>query len=823
MGKKFNLYYEQLKEMMSGQPPKSLDEAMATLKAQQRAEVPEAPRGEEEQKRLGYALKCSYQIMDRAAEKIKKEAAWDAAVKQVSKCASNPGLTISKGTGDWLVSMMNTGDAWQDRAYNAVLAAQMAYCTGKIGTDDIFQTIQVAYDPNNFSKDFSNFVRENGYNAPKKMLEALDEKIKQGQRQLEELDSSADAILGGEASGEVLNKAFEVVESDEIALLQTFKGALDDIRGFGKTLPEKYPGKLPAEELDKREKEWQSPDKARIDSTLEKVEQVADLSYALWNQQAQKEDDINMKSGDDEPPYVIEGEEEEEEIKEEKQPPVERENEEDFIRKNSINRNNQERRSGDDELPYVIEGEEEKEEIDEGKQNDAPDNAPQQAAAPAQNLTRLQKQEVKERQLNEFLKPYGLKADDKFLRMTQADRTAYRKDTGEVIILRVTERETADGYKVEISDNAPGCLVNYDLVKRLRTAKDQIANLEVSRPHSKEYNNLEKRMKALEGLKFDDEPSPEQLKEAGNQFRLFKRSLEEYISLRQKFPEKRNDKNWYKGAIKDLRSLAGEKLAAIELVDNHISTKNSRELDGKELDRAVAAAQKKGMRKTRGMGLPDTYIETAMKWSKNFTAKMGNWENERITAAKLAREGIRMQTEGLSVFFQTRELSKRQDLQTEKFELKILLGQELWQMGCDQQVGPEELADTLAKSALACEVAKELVNLEKNLIQKGNPPIGDLINGGRLYDVVNMVKNSQSFGEHYRCLDLSSGAEAQMDEIRKAKPGDEPPAPSEVAKEIMKSYLAQQRQAAQNAKNKPKPAAAVVNHEINNNQKKVLQ
>ena len=86
-----------------------------------------------------------------------------------------------------------------------------------------------------------------------------------------------------------------------------------------------------------------------------------------------------------------------------------------------------------------------------------------------------------------------------------------------------------------------------------------------------------------------------------------------------------------------------------------------------------------------------------------------------------------------------------------------------------------------------------------------------------------MVKNSQSFGEHYRCLDLSSGAEAQMDEIRKAKPGDEPPAPSEVAKEIMKSYLAQQRQAAQNAKNKPKPAAAVVNHEINNNQKKVLQ
>ena len=34
MGKKLNLYYEQLKNLMSGQPPKTLDEAKQALQAQ---------------------------------------------------------------------------------------------------------------------------------------------------------------------------------------------------------------------------------------------------------------------------------------------------------------------------------------------------------------------------------------------------------------------------------------------------------------------------------------------------------------------------------------------------------------------------------------------------------------------------------------------------------------------------------------------------------------------------------------------------------------------------------------------------------------------
>ena len=71
MGKKLNLYYEQLKNLMSGQPPKTLDEAKQALQAQQQEK---APLDGEARERFDYAQKCNNAIMDLAAQKIQKEA-----------------------------------------------------------------------------------------------------------------------------------------------------------------------------------------------------------------------------------------------------------------------------------------------------------------------------------------------------------------------------------------------------------------------------------------------------------------------------------------------------------------------------------------------------------------------------------------------------------------------------------------------------------------------------------------------------------------------------------------------------------------------------
>ena len=87
-----------------------------------------------------------------------------------------------------------------------------------------------------------------------------------------------------------------------------------------------------------------------------------------------------------------------------------------------------------------------------------------------------------------------------------------------------------------------------------------------------------------------------------------------------------------------------------------------------------------------------------------------------------------------------------------------------------------------------------------------------------------MVKNSQSFGEAYRSLDLSDASEKQLNDILSGKAAKQEPSiprPQEVAKDIMKSYLAQQRQA--RAQNAQQPKHAPVDMQIKGPKQPVLK
>ena len=837
MGKKLNLYYEQLKNLMSGQPPKTLDEAVEALKAQRPAAAPE---GEDERKRFDYAMKCDDQIMGHAAEKLKKEAAWDAAAKNVRKRSEKPDLQVSRGAGDWLVSMMKTGDDWQDKVYNEVLVAQVAFCTGQIGFKNVGQTyqgIRLYYDSAATYESIQNDYLASIYNAPRQILEELDKKVEQGQRELAQLDGSADAILSGEAGDHVVESAYRTLESDAIDLLLNAKGALEDIKGFEKTLPEKYQNKIPAAELEQRQNELQVPDKERVDSARERAEQAGDQFYADLNQEAPAEENEERYSIDADLPFAMEDEEA-------------------VSRENSINSNssNQERQSGDDELPYFMEEGErsfsvEDDVIEEQPEPKVPEQK-EQAKAPVR-LTLAQKTVLKNQRLNEFLEPYGLTWEDKDRKNTGADRIVYRNEkTGRTAILNVTEVDAADGYKVEISDAAPGHIVNFDLAQRIGDVKGKVKLLETREDHTVEYNKVVETWAALMEAELDNEPSLNQVKDVGNRFHLFGQALEKYIKMRGNKPEPDQKQSWYMQTIKELRSLVSDKLDAIELVDNHIRTKNELELDGKELEAAIGAAQAKPKRKARSLGLPDTYIETAMKWSEKISGMIEQHDEQTEkawdAAIKRARDaGLKNVTPPEPIplsLFPVLEQANNMNSMADKNQLKILLGapyydplsedgaaraqengrpkRTLYDAALEGKLGPRELADTLAKSALACEVAKELVKLESKMVEKVDPPIQSLINSGRLYDVVDMVKNSQSFGEHYRFLDLSTKPEGKKKDIMEGKVEDVPK-PEQVAKEIMKSYLDRQRQA--QAQNAQQPKHAPVDMQIKGPKQPVLK
>ena len=803
MGKKLNLYYEQLKNLMSA-PPKTLDEAMVALKAKRQAAVPEEPRSEEERKRLDYSLKCGDQIMNRAAEKIKKEAAWDEAIRKISRVNKKPDLTIPKGTGDWMVSMMKTGNTWQDLVYNVTLAAQIGLCTGKLTVQETLKAYEEQRLQFGFrADDIPGFL----YKAPQKILEELNKKIEQGQQQLEELDGSTDAILGGEASDEALNKAFEVVESDEIDLLLNAEGALDNIRGFEKTLPEKYPGKLPSAELDEWEKKWQAPDKKRIDSTREKAEQAGDQFYADLNQEAPAEENEERYSIDADLPFAME--DEEEDIKEEDKPP--------FVPENNINQ------------PYIFD------EIGEDQPEPVPENEDSYSQAGRRRRLRLHT-------INQHLDPYGLDDLDKTW-TNNSGYTVYEDKRGNVNIMRVDE-VTADNGAVSyvIQDDDAGLYATHDLAEWTDSAIKSCNKLEKedeNHLHSQEYLELRERLNALRGIKLSEKATWMEVTDASTRFDYFKKSLEKFEEMHKHRDPQGSRQGEYAAALRDLKRFAKVKLKDFKTVADHIATKERAALKAQEVGADIQKAQSAVPADASPFSSPDDYLNFAKKWHKKMTKIQVNYEERRAAAPEMStriserdgefKEHIEMDAAGKTyseiggIFDSLKESADIFD-QKDGAKMKTMLGAKLFQDGVDGKILPEELADTLAKNALACGVVKQLLEIESQMRIKGNPPIKDLIQNGKLNQVVDMVKNSQSFGEAYRSLDLSDASEKQLNDILSGKAAKQEPSiprPQEVAKDIMKSYLAQQRQA--RAQNAQQPKHAPVDMQIKGPKQPVLK
>ncbi len=755
----FDLYYKKLKAKMSGQPPMNLQEAMAALKAelQEAREAANQRLPEQVRDRLEYPRRCSDALMDCAADRIRKEAARDAAVERIRGILKKPELKLSSGTGDWMVSLMKTGDTLQDRGHNEKLIAQMALCNGQINAGQYGFIREMWYKsynravPEEANDHYGPIIQREKSTAAADLLGALEEKLQLGQQHLEEARDSAGKIIQLNADDETLSSAFHIVESDEIRLLENVQTCLDDFEKFEKDR------KLPEDKSPKREL-WPPVEKARMEMYRKTAEAEAEMHYnAMRDRQAA-----------------------------------------------------------------------------EGKPEDVPQEEPaREKKAPAE-LTLAEKTVLKNEKLDEHLKPYGLTWEDDAIH-NASGYTAYCKEAGETVILKAEGVETADGYEIKISDDAPGRLVNYDLDEQTRLMKNKVKYLEAQQPHTKEYKDLKAAMDKLTGLKLDDQPSREQAREAANRFHVFGLALEAYIKMREHKPDPGQRSEWYKGAVRDLRTFARSKENGIEMVNGHIDTMTARELGGQEVEAAINAAQAKPKRKAGGLGLPDTYINIAMRWSAEFSnaidahdEQMENAWDAAISRAK--RDGLQKVTPPAPIpltLLQIYDMTNKPDLLAEKLQLKILLGtpyydpapaddpapangaaqaqkndrppRTLYDAALEGRLGPRELADMMAKNALACEVVKELVKMEEKLDVKVDPPIKTLIDGGRIYDVVDMVKKSQSFGEHYRFLDLSRNAEQELDAIRNAKAKADPPAPAEVAKEILQSYLDRQK-AVQNQK-----------------------
>ncbi len=698
---KFDVYYEQLKNKMTalpqdrGQWRQSLQEAMAGIEAEREADI---PSGAERLEGFDYVQNCNSALMNCAAEKIKKEASWDATVRRIRIRIGKPDLQIPRGSSDWLVSLMKTDDSDESMNYNDKLVGQMALCTGAISQSQ-YVTLRQMGGYSRVPGDSRNAIIDEQHSAAGDLLNALDRLVQKGRQQLETFQQSVNVVCGLEANNQALNQAFAVIESDEIRIMDHAEDCLNDIKNFKKQW------RLPKEDIEARQANWppRIANKEQMEQAREAAENIAGLTY----------DDMIEKFGKEVP---------------------------------------------------------------------AKENGAEQKPA----FTEAEKYQLKNQTVNDYLQRYGLEAGDKFSQ-NDSGYTLYQNQKGDTVIMRVDEiKADGGGVRYEIRDDAPGRYVNHDLARQAKTAADWCKWLEEDdgKKHSQEYQDLNEQVKKLADLRLGDQPSWPEVKNASEQIGRFNTLLKKFFEMQKKIPLRVEEREYDK-LVKKLTAFSTEKNAAISALYEHLATRDRFELNGKEISESIHAAQEKN-----AGNRPLTTLQNYKIFARSWSETMGAIEEDVSAREKANLSGYSF-SEAKEKFDKFENPKDGLD-RANGIAMKAILGEDLYKAGVEGKVFPEQLANVLGKSALACGVIEQLLDMESKMGIEAKHPIQDLITNGKLSEVVDMVKNSRSFGENYSFLDLSHCTQKRLDKILAGKEKGVLSA-KVVAKDIMKSYLSAAR------------------------------
>ena len=412
--------------------------------------------------------------------------------------------------------------------------------------------------------------------------------------------------------------------------------------------------------------------------------------------------------------------------------------------------------------------------------------------------------------MQEYMRQYGLNFDDSYWE-NGSGYTLYENGRGTVRLVKTSEETAVDGnLYLQIEDDAPGSYVSFDLEKNLSDLKLKCYYLENKEPHSEEYKQLNAAFQDLNDIRIGGNPDLDTVKNASNKFAFFQSCLKKFIKLYQDKPAPIS-KETYAENIDLLSKFADNKLFALNKLACHIETERTAGLDGREIEAAIDSAKNTISDKPAAPDLLVTYTDCATKYFK-MMAPLVDAEYQ----ADLNKEPFA----GLSEMFRTinspEVIALEEDLnaKTDKECLRTLLGDEIYNKAVDGTIRADELTDRLGKIVLACSVVEQLMKLEGSFQNEEDRTIQNLVNAGKVTEIIGLVERSQSFGDEIRPLDLSDG---NADHLATYITGGEnqKSVPKQVAKDIMKSYLDRQRQVAAEKKMNQKGDMKKPNPEVN--------
>lgn len=410
--------------------------------------------------------------------------------------------------------------------------------------------------------------------------------------------------------------------------------------------------------------------------------------------------------------------------------------------------------------------------------------------------------------LEERMSDFGLPGDPDALLSTPDTRVYRDEETGRTLIVDIENLDLEHDFKgMQVNENVPGRLLNKHLKEDVENWLDDLKELIISPKYA--HSSLKMQLETVRDTELSDAATGYEimmmrraLKGLQDYAVMYQRELGEMTEAREDDPESYEETEKF---IRDLSLRVDNKMKQLDAVEKSTEfLENYRIDDNLEAVGAERVADGEGTRKIMDdllsklgeqknggpildMNADENIIQTDVLSPEQAAEKMMNEAGDHDTLEVTQND---FKSRYLTAAEQYKAASERFDAAASSSRKKLSAEQRMTYL--QDEAKWENYVNQFGKQWMASEVVGELLELESKLPEEKRP-MHTLANAGKFDDLVEMVRNSDKFVEEISVADLSQPGE--IERMMKQR------APKNIAKIIMRNYLASEKQ----RKNAPKP------------------
>lgn len=384
---------------------------------------------------------------------------------------------------------------------------------------------------------------------------------------------------------------------------------------------------------------------------------------------------------------------------------------------------------------------------------------------------------------------------------------AYSNGTGRSVLLYVENVSVENGLEVRLNDKVPGKAITIDYKKRLRMLNAMSTYQDKWGRSSGRYRTIQNKLASLANIRFDDNPTPEQINELRTKLNEVKNATKDYIAHKDKNSLKSEYRKYRYRFAQTLDEFADRELEILKMIEEHQKTLEQKAQIESNPPEVVDAEIYKDMSAFERT-LWNNEKAKSQKIREEYAGREAAKEAEILSAGKsfcaALSEYMDDNKAELEPIYDTRHADAylEEFIDTNKFETRNAM---------HDSVRAEHAKKTLAGMAL-----RELIKAEGEL--NINRPFGTLVKAGKIDDAAELIINGDSFQKYMDEMKATGNDIGLPFKINKHIDAN---IPSKVAVDILKGIVAVSKEQ-QNSKKNAEPGKNPVNAVQHDKQPKAI-